>query len=45
MTAVCVIGTDTSAHLQNGLILLQVVSLRPHARRLHLLVAGIASAW
>jgi amino acid transporter len=27
MTAICVIGTETSAHLQNGLILLQVVSL------------------
>ena len=34
MTAVCVIGTETSAHLQNGLILLQVVSL--------LVFAGVA---
>ncbi len=34
MTAVCVIGTDTSAHLQNALILLQVVSL--------LVFAGVA---
>jgi amino acid transporter len=34
MTAICVIGTETSAHLQNGLILLQVVSL--------LVFAGVA---
>jgi amino acid transporter len=34
MTAVCVIGTDTSAHFQNVLILLQVLSL--------LIFAGVA---
>jgi amino acid transporter len=34
MTAVCVVGTDTSAHLQNALILLQVLSL--------LIFAGVA---
>ena len=44
MTAVCVVGTDTSAHLQNALILLQVVSLLVFAAvAIYRAVAGTSS--